>query len=132
VIVVDSSAWVDVLRARDTPAARALRWLLERNRGVALTEVVLMELLAGSAKRDLGSMTARLSRFPVIPLRGQEDFEAAAELYRRCRDAGDAVRELSDCLVAVPAIRVGAPVLHADADFDRLARHTPLQVVPLA
>ena len=34
-------------------------------------------------------------------------------------------------LVAVPAILAGAPVLHADRDFDVLARHTPLEVVPL-
>jgi predicted nucleic acid-binding protein len=130
VIVVDSSAWLDVFRDRDTPAARALAWLVESGRDICVTDVVLMELLAGAGPREVEGMRIRLRAFPVIPLRGQEDFEAAAELYRRCRDAGETLRELSDCLVAVPAIRVGAPVLHADADFDRLARHTALEVVP--
>jgi hypothetical protein len=41
------------------------------------------------------------------------------------------VRGLADCLIAVPAINAGAPILHADRDFDAIARHTPLQVVAL-
>jgi hypothetical protein len=38
---------------------------------------------------------------------------------------------LIDCLIAAPAITAGVPVLSQDRDFDVLARHTPLQVVPL-
>ncbi len=33
-----------------------------------------------------------------------------------------------DCLVAAIAIRADVPVLHADRDFDTLARHTDLSV----
>lgn len=91
-----------------------------------------MEVLAGAGShRDLRALRARLDGFPVLPLHGLSDFEAASELYRTCRRGGDTLRELSDCLIAVPAIRAGARVLHADADFDKLARHTPLEVVPL-
>ena len=32
------------------------------------------------------------------------------------------------CLIAAPAIRAGAAVLHNDADFDVLARHTELRI----
>jgi len=38
------------------------------------------------------------------------------------------VRKMIDCLIAVPAIRADIPVLHADADFEVLARHTALRV----
>jgi hypothetical protein len=38
------------------------------------------------------------------------------------------VRRLVDCPIAA-AIEAHTPILHADADFDVLARHTPLQVV---
>ncbi|MDQ4070481.1 MAG: VapC toxin family PIN domain ribonuclease, partial [Actinomycetota bacterium] len=48
--------------------------------------------------------------------------------YRTCRRNGETVRRLIDCLVAAVAIRVQASVLHADADFDVLARHTSLRV----
>jgi len=32
------------------------------------------------------------------------------------------------CLIAAVAVDAGIPVLHADADFDVLARHTALKV----
>lgn len=36
------------------------------------------------------------------------------------------MRKLIDCLIGAIAIRHGVPVLHADADFATLARHTQL------
>ena len=39
-----------------------------------------------------------------------------------------AVRKLIDCLIASVAIRAGVPILHNDADFNVLARHTELQI----
>ena len=42
-------------------------------------------------------------------------------LYRRCRAGGETVRKLSDCLIAAVALRHGA-------DFEVIARHTPLRV----
>lgn len=60
------------------------------------------------------------------------DFEAAASWYRRCRHGGDTIRRMVDCLIAAHAIRSGLPLLHADRDFEALARHTPLVVDDLA
>jgi predicted nucleic acid-binding protein len=132
VIVVDTSVWIDFLRGADTRAARTLWLLLEGRHDVVTTEIVAVELLAGAPEEKVDAYRTLLDGFPMLPLLGRADFEAAAELYRACRDGGETVRELPDCLIAVPAIRAGAPVLHADADFDKLARHTPLEVVPLA
>jgi predicted nucleic acid-binding protein len=97
-----------------------------RRAPVALTEVILMELLAGTRRpREV----AGLRRFELLRLEGLRDFQHAAALYRTCRAAGETVRNMLDCLVAIPAIRAGAPVLHADRDFDVFARHTPLEVL---
>jgi predicted nucleic acid-binding protein len=41
---------------------------------------------------------------------------------------GDTVRKLVDCLIAAVAIRADIELLHADADFQALARHTPVRV----
>jgi predicted nucleic acid-binding protein len=57
-----------------------------------------------------------------------EDFVLAADLYRTARDAGVTVRKTLDCLIAASCVRTGAPLLHADADFDRLASCTPLRL----
>lgn len=128
-IVVDSSAWIEHLRRTGSPAHLAVRLLLHERRRIAVTELVVMELLAGA--RRPAETAAGLRGYTMLPLRGLADFEHAAALYRTCRAAGETIRELADCLVAVPAIRAGASVLHADRDFDILARHTPLRVEPL-
>jgi predicted nucleic acid-binding protein len=57
-----------------------------------------------------------------------EDFVLAASLYRTARDQGVTIRNTLDCLIAAPCIRTGAPLLHADADFDRLASCSPLRI----
>jgi predicted nucleic acid-binding protein len=128
VIVVDTSIWVEWLRATTSRADQGLAQLLDNGEELAITEVIVMELLAGAQRNELVRLR-NLEDLPVLPLRGRSDYEAAAALYRDCRAAGEPVRELTDCLVAVPAIRAEAPVLHADVDFDKLSRHTALEVV---
>lgn len=91
-----------------------------------------MELLAG-ARTSAYAATLRevLLEYPVVPLRGTEDYEEAARIYRVCRSAGETVRKMTDCLVAVAAIRAGASLLHHDRDFDVIARHTDLRIEPV-
>ena len=128
-IVVDSSAWVEYLRASGDPVDARLTELLERGEDVAITEVVFMEILAGARsrghRRDLRSA---LLACPMLPLEGLADFEEAAAVYRVCRAAGETIRSMTDILVAVPAIREDASVLHKDRDFDAIARHTDLRI----
>lgn len=64
----------------------------------------------------------------MLPLDGLADFEEAAAIYRACRDAGETLRSLSDCLIAVPVITAGASLLHNDPDFDVIARYSQLQI----
>jgi hypothetical protein len=47
---------------------------------------------------------------------------------RACRHRGQTVRKLIDYLIAAVAVRESVPILHADADFDVLDRHTALQI----
>lgn len=90
-----------------------------------------MELLAGARSTKDEEAVRRTLALPVLPLQGVADFELAAELFRACRTAGEAIRETIDCLVAVPVIRADATLLQADRDFETLARHTPLRLEPL-
>ncbi len=130
-IVVDTSAWVEFLRKTGSAVHIRLRRLIEEGEELAVTEVVVMEVLAGARSSEHAvQLRARLLAFPLLRLRSLEGFDAAATLYRNCRAAGETVRELSDCLVAVPTIEAGATLLQADRDFEILARHTPLQLEP--
>jgi predicted nucleic acid-binding protein len=128
VILVDTSAWVEYLRATGSEANLRVRELLPRDELVT-TDVVLMELLAGArddAHRD--QLRQLLARCEFTPTQGPGDYEAAADVYRACRRAGHTVRALTDCLIASVAMRGGLAVLHADADFDAIARHAPLEI----
>jgi predicted nucleic acid-binding protein len=129
VILADTSAWVEYLRATGSPAHLRLRELIAGEGELATTEVVTMELLAGAAhQEEVVRLRRLLLRCQLLPVEGLADYEAAAELYRRCRAAGETVRKLTDCLIGVVAIRHGAILLHRDHDFDVIARHTPLRV----
>ena len=128
-ILADTSAWVEFLRATGSPIHLRLRDLIAGDGDLATTEVVMMELLAGPTTQDgLVQLRRLLLRFQLLPVEGLADYEAAAELYRRCRAGGETVRNPTDCLIAAVAVRSGATLLHRDQDFEVIARHTPLRV----
>jgi predicted nucleic acid-binding protein len=127
-ILVDTSAWVEWLRQTGSDVDQRLDAAL-REQTVATTDPVLMEVLAGgSDPSDRDRLKRLLARCKYVPVARLHDFEAAAEIYARCRAGGESVRGHLDCLVAAVAIRTRCPLLHADSDFDRIARQTPLQI----
>ncbi len=128
-IVVDTSVWIDVLNDARTPAAERCAELIEDGEPVALTDVILTEVLQGlRSEGEARLVEQHLRAFPILRLERIEDFVLAAELYRRARGAGITIRKTLDCLIAAPCVRTGAPLLHADADFDRLAGCTELRI----
>ena len=128
-IVVDTSVWIDVLNERGSPQAQRCVELIEEGEPVALTDIVFTEILQGfRSDREARLVERHLRAFPVLRLDGLDDFALAAELYRRARRAGVTIRKTLDCLIAAPCVRTGAPILHSDADFDRLAECTPLRL----
>jgi predicted nucleic acid-binding protein len=126
VILADTSAWVEFLRRTGSSTNIAVRDLLDRD--LAVTEAVVMEVLAGARdERHLGELQGLLGRAALIPCTSDDYLEAAA-LFRLCRQRGETVRKLIDCLIAAVALRADIPLLHHDGDYDVLARHTPLQI----
>ena len=125
-ILIDTSAWIEFLRGTGSPACDEVDRLLAGD--VAICDPVRMEVLAGARDdahvRQLRGLLARATVLPTGPV----DYEAGAALYRVCRRRGETVRKLIDCLIGAVAVREQVPVLHADADFDVLARHTALEL----
>ncbi|MDQ3681042.1 MAG: PIN domain nuclease [Actinomycetota bacterium] len=121
--LVDTSAWVEYLRATGSSTHRVVRRLLEDDEKVHTTDVVVMEMLAGARDNEHHERLRRLlARCDYVPVEGLADYETAAGLYRACRRAGESVRALTDCLIAAVALRAEVLVLHADRDFEVLAR----------
>lgn len=128
-IVVDTSVWIDVLNERGSPQALRCVELIEGGEPIALTDIVFTEILQGfRSDREARLVEGHLKAFPMLRLDGLDDFALAAQLYRRARRAGVTIRKTLDCLIAAPCVRTGAPILHSDADFDRLAECTPLRL----
>ena len=125
-ILVDTSAWIEFLRDTGSPVCQRVDDLLATE--IATCDVVRMEVLAGARDeqhlQQLRRLLARASNLPTEPV----DYDAAAAIYRTCRQRGYTVRKLIDCLIAAVAIRGNVPVLHRDADFDILAQHTDLRL----
>lgn len=125
-VLIDTSAWVEFLRDTGSTECARVDELLDGE--IAVCDAILMEVLAGARDelhlQSLRRLLARATVLPTDPAR----FEEAAALFRRCRQEGETVRRLMDCLIAAVAIRFGVPVLHRDGDFDVLARHTELEV----
>ena len=125
-ILIDTSGWVEFLRDTDSPVCQQVDELLAE--GFVVCEPVRMEVLAGARdERHLNDLRRLLARGTLITTE-PTDYEEAAALYRVCRRDGATVRTMIDCLIASIAIRSGSPLLHADSDFDVLARHTPLEL----
>ena len=127
VTLIDSSAWIEYLRGTGSPIAARVRALIPCDFFTA--PPVRMEVLAGArGAQHLDDLRRLLAKGTLLPM-ADTDYEDAAAIYRSCRTGGETVRRMIDCLIAAVAIREGAPVLHADHDFDVIARHTTLQLV---
>jgi len=128
VILVDTSAWIEFLRDTGSEVCVAVDRLLTAD--LAICDAVSMEILAGARNErhliQLRGLLARATMLPTTPA----DYEVAASMYRSCRTHGETVRKLIDCLIGAVALHAGAEILHADADFEALARHADLRLHP--
>lgn len=126
-ILVDTSAWIGLLRSADRPAVHDLKRMLDSETTVALTPLILQEILQGAGS---DARFATLQRFFAdLPLLASSDLAAthiaAAHLYSRCRWAGVTPRSSNDCLIARQAVEHDVALLHDDRDFEAIARVEP-------
>ena len=129
-VIVDTSAWIEYLRATGSPSHLELRARIEAGDTLATPAPVLMELLAGCRNEDAAQDLRRLlARFEILEVEGIADFEDAALIQRVCRRGGTTVRSMMDCLISAIALRERRPLLGVDRDFDVIARHVGLELV---
>lgn len=122
-ILADTSAWVEYDRATGSTVDQRLTELISESGPLAVTEPVVMEVLAG-ARSDSQEHELRrlLLRFDLQHFEANSDFDAAQRIYRRCRRVGVTPRGLIDCMIAAVAWRRSATLLSHDADLDRVAQ----------
>lgn len=121
-ILADTSAWIEYDRATGSAVDLRMTALIAEDGPLAVTEPVMMEVLAGARSPAAEKALRRLLlRAELLPVDSVVDFDATATIYRRCRRAGITPRGLLDCMIAAVAWRYQAAVLTYDADLSRVA-----------
>ncbi|HLF42396.1 MAG TPA: PIN domain-containing protein [Acidimicrobiia bacterium] len=128
--LLDTSAWVEYLRATGSEVNLAVRSLVgSPGRAIAITDVVIMELLAGvRVPEQREKLWSLMNRCLMLPTRPLFDYEVAAELFARCRQVGFTPANTNDLLVAAVAIGKRVPLLAADTDFVKIASVSSLSL----
>jgi hypothetical protein len=129
-LIADTSAWVEWLRQRESPADLALDAAFADDL-VVLLEPVKSELLIGARDRtEVGTLRRLLETVDFELVYPRDDFESAVELFHTARRGGVTIRGVTDCLIAAMALRLGLAVLHHDRDFARMAPVIELPQAP--
>jgi len=131
-VVVDTSAWSLALRRRrpqpSSPIVQKLAALLGDGPPIVLLGIIVQELLQGlRSPGQFKRVLQALAPFPLLePTR--EDYIEAARLRNTCAANGIQAGTI-DCLIATLCLRRDCLLLTADADFEAIARHTPLRLL---
>lgn len=132
-ILVDTSAWVEFDRATRSPVDLTLTALITADGPIAVTEPIVMEVCAGARTPAREAQLRRLlTRFHLARFDAAADFDAAARIYRSCRQVGVTPRGLLDCLIAAVAWRGGHELLAQDRDLTAIASVIGVRLHPAA
>lgn len=132
-LVVDTSVWSLVLRRPRVneahPLVRTFRFHVESGDAIFLIGTILQELLDGvRSPEPCDRLLGLLEPFPLLDLY-RETYVFAAKLRTRCRSKGLQSGPI-DFLIAAACCGHGFPLLTADQDFSRIARHSDLTLLP--
>lgn len=128
-LIFDTSVWIDFLRNKSTPQTDLLTQYIENNDPVIIVPTILQEVLQGIRDdAQYENIKDILSYFTVLQISQVPAAIGAAELYRFLRKKGITIRKSNDCLIAFYAIEFSTPLVHADADFDIISKHSRLKV----
>jgi hypothetical protein len=124
--LVESSAWISVLRSKPVePLRRRIDELLQQG-VVATTGMIRLELLGGAKTR------AEFDRLAFVT-QGLDQLSADDSTWLRAAELAFALRRQGitvpnpDMLIAAVAIENNATLVHADAHFERIAQHSQLK-----
>ena len=130
-IIVDTSVWVDFFNGADEPHVERLYELLG-DRVLATGDLILAELLPGfGTERSAHRVQRLLEPLEFFEMVNRDIAIQSAANYRRLRRRGITVRKTIDMLIGTFCLVHGHELLHNDRDFDLLAAHLGLRVVPL-
>ncbi|MDA8104883.1 MAG: PIN domain nuclease [Nitrospiraceae bacterium] len=129
-VIIDTSVWIFALRRNFLPLVkeRVGQALIESD--VAINGIIELELLGGVRNdKEYGRLKDRLDGLHYIEME-KRLWDAASRMAYDLNGKGANI-PATDILIAASAIDNDAVLLHADAHFDTIARHSKLKVESL-
>jgi len=128
-ILVDTSIWIDFFDHPDSPYAKELVRLIEKDEELWLAEINVAEILQGiKEEKVFEEIKGYLMQFPVVRARSLETYIQAVNIYRVCRKLGKTIAKTINAIIAAVALENGFRVFHRDKDFDSIADCTKLKI----
>lgn len=128
-LLLDSSVWIDIHRARASTATRYVE-ARDEHEEIATTGIIFQEVLQGiRVDSEYDYMRQVLWSTLILEPRELSTYEVAAQLHRSARKVGLTVRKPNDCLIAAIALEHGALLVHNDRDFFALAQVEPALMI---
>lgn len=124
-ILVDSSVWIDFFSSSSSVAGHELRRMIVGAEPVALTGLIVAEVLQGLT-RDVTRIEGYLSMWDIVEPR-LSTYSDAAAIFRLARAKGLSLTTI-DTIIAAIAIENRAALFTLDQDFVRISRITNLQL----
>lgn len=128
-IVVDSSAWIELLRGHSIAIASKLKaFVRQQDDQILVGDVILSELLLGARdERQAAGLERDLRRYQVASMLDPDLAVRAASDYRTLRQKGVTIRKTTDLISGTYCLECGHQLLHNDRDFDPMVTHLGLQ-----
>jgi len=125
--LVDTSLWILALRRDFVSEVKDRVDHLLREDTIVTTGIIMVEILSGAkTEKEFRRLKKGLDALDPIET-DRPVWEEASELGFTLRRKGVTVPH-TDILIATCALRASAVLVHADAHFDLIAKHSPLQV----
>ena len=119
---VDTSVWVEFFRSGGNRIVRSDLQSLIQTDNVAITEWIILELMAGIRTTETASqLLDRLAHVRRLPF-PDNGWNQAWDLAARLRKAGISP-SAADCYIATVAMEHDVTLVHCDADFEMIAKH---------
>ncbi|MBT8368575.1 MAG: PIN domain nuclease [Deltaproteobacteria bacterium] len=125
--LVDTSTWLLVLRKQFIPKVKDRIDNLLKEDLIITTGIVRLELLSGTkTEKEFQRLKMRLDALDTVES-DKSLWQDACELGFKLRRKGVTVPH-TDILIGACALKTESTIMHADAHFDMMAKHTKLKV----
>ena len=124
--LVDTSVWIEFLRRSGSLAIQARLRPIILSGQTALADWMILELMTGLGTTEKpAELLDRLSPVHRLPF-PDDGWQRSWDLASRLRKRG-VTPSAADCYIATIAMAAGVPLIHCDADFEVMARHSALR-----